>query len=382
MSTIRDWLNSTEQVVTWTNGLFPEPKEDPKDYRYDPDPGFLSDGNFTASERSVIKTVKLKQVLSGLDAEFDTYGGRSAGGTVDTTDRSFFGNQNGGDNFISGVEVYKEQYAYDLNEKVFLLDIWQIQTLWENRVQLPVDEEWENSFYASYDGKKAENWVGRTPRVYYYPGTTFNGADLLGASSNWQGIKAKPDVWGYWSAFTSNRDNNIRPAFYLNTSVAIIKSGSGTKGNPYVIDGPKPPPPPVTKTITVTIGAPVYKLDGKAFDAQALTYNGVAYLPAAYLAQKLGLTARWDAATNVTYLTSGSKADPASAAAPAALPAGTKTITATLGVPVYMLDGSPFEEQALTYNGVAYLPAVYLATKLGLTAVWDKATNTTNLSSK
>jgi len=35
-----------------------------------------------------------------------------------------------------------------------------------------------------------------------------------------------------------------------------------------------------------------------------MLYNGVAYLPAAYLATKLGLTAEWDAKTNITLLTS------------------------------------------------------------------------------
>jgi ribosomal protein L20A (L18A) len=140
-------------------------------------------------------------------------------------------------------------------------------------------------------------------------------------------------------------------------------------------------PDPETRTITATFGAPVYKLDGEAFEAQALTYNGVAYLPAAFLARKLGIHARWDGVTNITYLTSTTPVDPASAVAPAAHPAGTRQVTVTIGAPVYMLDGKPLTEQALTYNGVAYLPAAYFARTLGLTARWDAATNITNLTS-
>ncbi|MCL2096061.1 MAG: copper amine oxidase N-terminal domain-containing protein [Oscillospiraceae bacterium] len=59
----------------------------------------------------------------------------------------------------------------------------------------------------------------------------------------------------------------------------------------------------------------------------------------------------------------------------------TRTITATFGATKYFLDGEPFEEESLVYNGVAYLPAAYLAEKLGLSASWDSATNTTSLTS-
>jgi len=139
-----------------------------------------------------------------------------------------------------------------------------------------------------------------------------------------------------------------------------------------------------TKDIKVTFGATRYVLNGEPFEQQTMVYDGTAYLPAAYLATKLGLTAKWDAETNTTNLTStGAKfaAGPGTSPVPAANPV-TKTIKATFGATQYFLDGVPFEQQTMVYDGVAYLPAAYLATKLGLTAKWDAETNITTLTSK
>ena len=146
------------------------------------------------------------------------------------------------------------------------------------------------------------------------------------------------------------------------------------------------PVEPETKTITATFGATKYILNGGNFDEQTMVYNGVAYLPAAYLATKLGLSAIWDSATNTTSLTSTGVAPPAagsedSPAVNSTPEPETKTITATFGATKYILNGENFDEQTMVYNGIAYLPAAYLATKLGLSAVWDSETNTTSLTS-
>ena len=141
-----------------------------------------------------------------------------------------------------------------------------------------------------------------------------------------------------------------------------------------------------TKNIEVTFGATRYVLNGEPFEQDTMVYDGVAYLPAAYLAIKLGLTAMWDAEKNITTLTLNNKADrfqPNSVdlTVPAANPIK-KNITATFGATQYILNGEPFDEQTIVYDGVAYLPAAYLATKLGLIVIWDAETNITTLISK
>lgn len=60
----------------------------------------------------------------------------------------------------------------------------------------------------------------------------------------------------------------------------------------------------------------------------------------------------------------------------------TKNITVTFGTTKYILDGKELDEPTLVYNGVAYLPVAYLATKLGLAAKWDEKSNTTTLTTK
>ena len=140
----------------------------------------------------------------------------------------------------------------------------------------------------------------------------------------------------------------------------------------------------ITKDITATFGATRYVLNGEAFTQETMVYNDTAYLPAAYLARQLGLTANWDEASNITTLTSTGAAYPAgsgSSSVPTANPI-TRTIRATFGATQYILNGEQFDEQTLVCNDTAYLPAAYLARKLGLTVNWDAATNITTLTSK
>lgn len=59
----------------------------------------------------------------------------------------------------------------------------------------------------------------------------------------------------------------------------------------------------VTQTITATFGATKYVLNGSPLSEESLVYNGVAYYPAAYLAQQLGYSTSWDAETNITTVT-------------------------------------------------------------------------------
>ena len=139
---------------------------------------------------------------------------------------------------------------------------------------------------------------------------------------------------------------------------------------------------PITKTINATFGATKYILNGEPFDEPTIVYNGVAYLPAFYLARKLGLNSSWDSATNVTTVTSGGTPSSPEVTASAAMAPGTRQITVVFGATQYILDGETFDEPTMLYNNTAYLPAAYLAQKLGFSTSWDAATNTTTMTSK
>ena len=139
----------------------------------------------------------------------------------------------------------------------------------------------------------------------------------------------------------------------------------------------------VTNTITATFGATKYVLNGIPLQAESLVYNDTAYFPAAYLAQQLGCSTTWDAATNTTTVVTGkSNNQPVATPAPIATTKPvTKIITATFGATKYVLDGVPLTEDSLVYNDMAYYPAAYLMQALDCTASWDAKTNVTTVTS-
>ena len=191
----------------------------------------------------------------------------------------------------------------------------------------------------------------------------------LGENFRFTGNAGLPSSSGIWQ--------NARTEAILNSEQLMEASNGAEMHGTWVLHHRIS----VTRNITVTFGATQYFLDGEAFTQPTMVYNGVAYLPAAYLARRLGLTARWDAATDTTTLTStGNPPAGFDATAPAAAPV-TRSINAVFGATQYFLDGEAFTQDTLVYNGVAYLPAAYLARRLGLTARWDAATNTTTLTS-
>jgi len=59
-----------------------------------------------------------------------------------------------------------------------------------------------------------------------------------------------------------------------------------------------------------------------------------------------------------------------------------QTIQVSIDETKYIVDGKELERDTLVYKGEAYLPATYLADKLGYNAVWDAKTNTTTITKK
>lgn len=103
--------------------------------------------------------------------------------------------------------------------------------------------------------------------VVYYPAAYM--AHALGCTTSWDAA------------------TNVTTVAY--SGVSVIDPAA----KPVFPDGSK-------KQISVTYGLTKYMLNGTQLGAQSLLYNDVAYYPAAYLANALGFTTSWDAATNVT----------------------------------------------------------------------------------
>ena len=229
-SNIRSWLNSDASAgeVAWLCG------NPPVDYEisnmatptiwpgYADEKGFLADGNFTQSERDVIKEVTQKTILDRVDSEVAVGGDWRAWQNGDRT------------NSIRGFKVYIKSFVEELyddicfeytTDKIFLLEINQFLNILKNPL-------------LSEEKDKLASWL-RTPfgYEYQYSGTAiaYSGCRVLNTA-----IVGDIDS-GYIDLQVSFAYNpiGIRPAFYLDETTAQILSGSGTEEDPYVVDGKK-----------------------------------------------------------------------------------------------------------------------------------------------
>lgn len=250
-SNIRSWLNSDKPAgeVTWLCGNPPTHKSETDNYfnAFADEKGFLADGNFTQSERSVIKEVTQKSLLDRLDAELAVGGSEDAWGTmkydteIDTA--SFIENQ------------YDEICFEYVTDKVFLLDIKQLRNISKNEMlsesyttplvmltEEAIKNDEEDKYWVSQGKEPDLNPQSRIPYWLRTPfggeldtGTWFDGG--MDGSSVMCSLTGTGTAFNHFSLEFADLNLGVRPAFYLDEANAIIKSGSGTAEDPYVVDG-------------------------------------------------------------------------------------------------------------------------------------------------
>lgn len=218
-SNMRSWLNSTAKAgnVKWLDGC-PPTLSAVRVNDYSDEKGFLAEGNFTDSENSAIKSVTQKSILDGIDANKLKLGGTAI------YDSSW--------NISTIVQNYDTAYYHYVTDKMFLLDVKQINKIWQNSNLLgdnyyigkPTQKAVDNTEYHGIGGNidpsnYCDNWL-RTP----YPASSFpcfvRFVDLYGDVNN--------DT-------VSNYILGVRPAFYINLSSVIFKSGNGSETNPFIV---------------------------------------------------------------------------------------------------------------------------------------------------
>jgi hypothetical protein len=219
-SNIRSWLNSTATAdnVTWPDGCPPAQyiiRGGENDYASEK--GFMADGNFTTSERNAIKSVTQKSILNAVDA-----GKLKAGGTVPlTTD----------ENISSVVQNYDTAYYQNITDKMFLLDVKQLSKVYQNSATLgtnyyigkPTQRAVDNSDY------KKSSLLNTSNYWYSYIRTPYTGSD-----NPYNVRRVGSD--GYVGSYSVESGIvGVRPAFYINLSSVIFKSGNGTASSPYVV---------------------------------------------------------------------------------------------------------------------------------------------------
>jgi hypothetical protein len=197
-SSIRSWLNSIADAgdVNWLDGNPPDP-ESVTSNPYGDEKGFLADGNFTSTERTLIKFVTLKTVLYYDDKNL-AEGGSVAydyGGYIDTI-----------------VGNYDNAWYQNVTDQVFLLDPKQIYQVYK--------------LFGSYFYQGKSNYWLRAPDSPRY----------LDSSS------AKVLYINHINGHVLYRVANdgsigVRPALTLDNKLIILISGDGSYGNPYTISG-------------------------------------------------------------------------------------------------------------------------------------------------
>lgn len=280
---MRIWLNSDAPSgeVEWIDGHIPNEKRVFKrplfkagDYPYADEKGFLNSDNFTNSEISVMKTVSHWQALSEITAYMSENG----------LTKPFYpkivrgeGSQFEGTVYRYKIEdMYRAYYGamYRVNDTVMTLDEKQ---LWNVLNQLgTVAAENAEGVVPSYEDDNEIYWL-RTPMY-----------DVAITTATKEGNYGLENV--------NLNELGVRPAFYLNEENMIIKSGSGTEEDPYIIDGNE------------QIEIPVF-CNGKQleFDVQPIEENGRLLVPVRTIFEELGAEVTYDDGDGVITATNGER---------------------------------------------------------------------------
>ena len=201
-SDMRSWLNSDANAgqVEWFCGNPPKDGYIMGGGAYDGKAGFLS--GFTRDEAAAIKTVTQRSIVS--HPEYTA-------GYIDESGADLPYNTDIG----SVADGYEGAHYENITDKVFLLDVKQLHTVYKNL----------GSYYIAQNrnGVSWSYWL-RTP-------VTDCNHDMRYVSS--QGSIGRDAPYkGYYG---------VRPAFYLDTAYYAVTSGSGTAAAPYVGAAPGKP---------------------------------------------------------------------------------------------------------------------------------------------
>jgi len=232
-SNMRSWLNSTADAgdVVWLCGFPPRriSEASPGTY-YDYKSGFLSDDNFTASERSAVLQVRQRSLLNYVDLDMATVG---------TELHIMSGaNLNSDDNFANVVQNFDDAFAHYVTDRMFLLDVRQLNRVWQNSNILG-----ENYYFRPPTqrlGGNSETIIPENNWTYWL--RTPYSADGIHAFPNAGSVRTVlwPQAGGPWemvNATSAFQNSGVRPAFFLNLNSMIVVSGEGTYENPFIVDG-------------------------------------------------------------------------------------------------------------------------------------------------
>ena len=195
-SNMRSWLNSKAEAgkVDWLCGNPPKSGfvgENP----YDQAAGFLN--GFQEDEIAAIKTVTQRSIVSHPEYNAGMIEGQGADLPYDI-------------NIASAANGFDQAYYENVTDKVFLMDVKQINKVYQNNSQLG------GSYHIAYkDGIRWPYWL-RTP-------VTDCNHDMRYVETDGRIDR----TWPYLGFY------GVRPAFYLDTQYYQVTGGNGTADSPY-----------------------------------------------------------------------------------------------------------------------------------------------------
>ncbi len=208
-SNIRQWLNSSENSINW---LQSSPSAENLLYAanpYNKEKGFLAAGNFTELERASIKSVNSRTLLAYYDKDLKEGG--------EYVPLSFYD--------LSIIDDdYSNAYYHTVNDKVFLLDIKELNEYVFKRGYEAKTKPTQKAVYKSkvkfddLDAREYWNYWLRTPDDGVVVYTMDTGLNYI------------------YDAEPYDDSIGVRPALYIDLSSSAFKSGNGSKEYPYKQD--------------------------------------------------------------------------------------------------------------------------------------------------
>ena len=228
-SNIRMWLNSDAKAgdIVWSCDNPPDEKN--TEYNaYADEAGFLN--TFTVLEKGVMKSVVQKSLLTAVDKDIASAKGNEFyryNENIYSVDSSVEGNKLV---YESILENYDEAYYEEVEDKVFLLDVKQIQNVFNHTPQLGLwyhigkltEKAVENNEEKSsliQAGKEWYNWL-RTP--------------LIDGESRQCSVRHVSRNGQIGCSMTRADDIGIRPAFYIKEDTEFPE-GDGSVDTPYLL---------------------------------------------------------------------------------------------------------------------------------------------------
>lgn len=195
-SNMRSWLNSKAEAgkVEWLCGNPPKSGfvgENP----YDQAAGFLN--GFKEDEIAAIKTVTQRSIVSHPEYNAGMIEGQGADLPYDT-------------NIEAAANGFDQAYYENVTDKVFLMDVKQINKVYQNNSQLG------DSYHIAYKGGVRWPYWLRTP-------VTDCNHDMRYVETDGRIDRNAPYLGFY----------GVRPAFYLDTQYYQVTGGDGTADSPY-----------------------------------------------------------------------------------------------------------------------------------------------------